>query len=81
MKQIFPKIALILIIILVSSFITAAAPLPVTTFTLVQGLPSTMNVGETSTVVVQVESDQQFNSAQALPSFSFLERCSGGAGR
>ena len=71
MKQIFPKIALILIIILVSSFITAAAPLPVTTFELVSGLPEIMNVGETYTVVVQVESDQQFSSIQALPSFMF----------
>src|SRR5215213_7531232 len=71
MKQIFPKIALIFIIVLVSSFITAAAPLPVTTFELVRGLPAVMNVGETYTVVVQVESDQQFNSIQAMPSFMF----------
>ncbi len=71
MKRIFPKITLVLIMVLVSSFITAAAPLPVTTFTLVQGLPSTMNVGETYTVVVRVESDQQFSSIQAMPSFMF----------
>ena len=71
MKRIFPKITLVLVIVLVSSLITAAAPLPVTTFTLIQGLPSTMNVGETYTVVVQVESDQQFNSIQAMPSFMF----------
>ena len=71
MKKIFPKIALILIIALASSFITAAAPLPVTTFELVSGLPEIMNVGETYTVVVQVESDQQFNSIQAMPSFMF----------
>lgn len=71
MKRIFPKIALVLVIILVSSFITAAAPLPVTTFELVSGLPEIMNVGETYTIVVQVESDQEFSSIQALPSFMF----------
>ena len=71
MKQIFPKFALVVIIVLVSSFITAAAPLPVTTFELVSGLPEIMNVGETYTVVVQVESDQQFSSVQAMPSFMF----------
>ena len=71
MKRIFPKITLVLVIVLISSLIIAAAPLPVTTFTLIQGLPSTMNVGETYTVVVQVESDQQFNSIQAMPSFMF----------
>ena len=30
-----------------------------------------MNVGETFTVIVQVESDLEFNSVQALPSFMF----------
>ncbi len=60
-----------LVIVLLSSFITAAAPLPVTTFELVSGLPEIMNVGETYTVVVQVESDQQFSSILALPSFMF----------
>jgi hypothetical protein len=71
MKKIFPYFTLVLIIVLLSSLITAAAPMPVTTFTLVQGLPSTMNVGETYTVVVQVESDQEFNSILAMPSFMF----------
>ena len=71
MKQNYLKITLVLVLVLVSSLITAAAPLPVTTFTLVQGLPSIMNVGETYTVVVQVESDQQVSSIQALPSFMF----------
>jgi hypothetical protein len=41
---------------------------------LVQGLPATMNVGDTYTVIVQVESDQQFISAQALPSFYYPGR-------
>lgn len=71
MKRIFPKIVLMLVIVLLSSFTTAAAPLPVTTFELVSGLPEIMNVGETYTVVVQVESDQPFSSIQALPSFMF----------
>jgi len=76
MKRIFPKIVLMLVIVLLSSFITAAAPLPVTTFTLVQGLPSTMNVGETFTVVVEVESvsDVPFIFAQALPAMQFPGR-------
>jgi len=71
MKRIFPKITLVFVIVLVSSLIIAAAPLPVTTFTLIQGLPSNMNIGETYTVMVHVESDQQFNSIQAMPSFMF----------
>jgi hypothetical protein len=59
------------LIVLMVSFLTGAAPLPNTTFTLVQGLPETMLVGETQTVVVQVHSDQEFISIQALPSFQF----------
>jgi hypothetical protein len=54
-----------------ASVLTAAAPIPNTTFTLVQGLPETMNVGETYTVIVHMESDQPFLSAQALPSFYY----------
>nr|MDQ3006825.1 hypothetical protein [Chloroflexota bacterium] len=69
--RIFPKTALVLVIVLISSFITAAAPLPVTTFELMSGLPEIMNVGETYTVVVQVESDQRYGSIQAMPSFMF----------
>lgn len=49
--------------------LTAAAPIPNVTFTLVSGLPSTMNIGDTATVVVQVTSDQEFNFAQMLPNF------------
>ena len=71
MKRFFLYITLTLIMVLMTAGITAAAPIAVTTFTLVQGLPSTMNVGETHTVVVQVESDQEFISAMALPSFQF----------
>lgn len=57
--------------ILMVSFLTGAAPTPNTTFELVQGLPLTMSVGETSTVIVHVDSDQEFISIQALPSFQF----------
>ena len=60
--------------ILIVSLLTAAAPVPTVTFTLVQGLPAAMHVGETSTVIVQVESDQPFLFAQALPSFFFPGR-------
>jgi hypothetical protein len=70
-KRIFSMVGLFALLAVMTGVLTAAAPLPVTTFTLVSGLPSTMNVGDTYTVVVQVESDQQFNSVQALPSFQF----------
>lgn len=68
MKRVFSVLALSVLIL---SLLTAAAPLPTTTFTLVQGLPETMNVGEVYTVVVQVNSDQSFTSATALPSFQY----------
>jgi len=68
MKKFFSTLA---VSILIMSLLTAAAPVPNTTFTLVQGLPATMNIGETYTVTVRVTSDQQFISAQALPSFQY----------
>src|SRR5215207_7515501 len=68
MKRFFSVLAISILII---CLFTAAAPLPTTTFTLVQGLPETLHVGETYTVIVQVDSDQQFISAQALPSFQY----------
>ena len=70
-KRIFSLIGLVALMVLLTGVLTAAAPVPVTTFTLVDGLPSVMNVGETYTVVVQVASDQQFTSAQAMPDFQF----------
>jgi hypothetical protein len=57
--------------VLMVSILTGAAPTPQTTFTLVRGLPSTMSIGETRTVIVHVDSDQPFLSATALPSFQF----------
>ena len=71
MKRFFPSVFLALILVLTVAGTAGAAPSPMTTFTLVQGLPSTMNVGETYTVIVQVESDLEFNGVQALPSFMF----------
>lgn len=67
-------LSILCLTIILASFLTAAAPLPNTTFTLVQGLPATMNIGDTYTVIVQVESDQEFIYAQALPSFYYPGR-------
>ena len=72
MKRLFSLFSLTLLLILMTGILTAAAPLPVTTFTLIQGLPSTMNVGDTYIVIVEVKSDQEFLIAQALPSFQFV---------
>ena len=68
MKRFFSALTLSVLIL---SLLTAAAPLPDTTFTLVQGLPATINVGEVYTVTILVESDQEFTSATALPSFQY----------
>lgn len=68
MKRLF---SVLVVSILIIGLFTAAAPVPNPTFTLVQGLPATMQVGETYTAIVQVDSDQQFISAQALPSFQY----------
>lgn len=70
-KRIISLIGLSALIILLTGALTAASPTPNVTITLVSGLPSTMNVGDTATVVVQVTSDQPFNFAQMLPSFQF----------
>jgi hypothetical protein len=72
MKRLFSLFSLTILLILMTGILTAAAPLPVTTFTLVKGLPSTMNVGDTYTVIVEVVSDPEFLIAQALPSFQFV---------
>ena len=68
MKRLFYVLCLTVLMV---SVLTGAAPTPNTTFTLLQDLPSTMSVGETGTVIVHVESDQEFISIQALPSFQF----------
>ncbi len=68
MKRLFSVLVLVL---LISGLLTAAAPRPQTTFTLVQGLPETMKVGDKVTVIVDVTSDQPFLSAQGMPSFYY----------
>ena len=66
---------LILALVLSTGVVAAAPPAPPTpeiTFTLVSGpLPSTMNVGDVFTVIVQVDSDIPFSGVQANPSFQF----------
>jgi len=71
MKRIFSTVGLALLMVLMTGVLTAAAPLPNVTFNLVQGLPSTMNIGDTYTVVVEVASDTAYNAAMALPSFQY----------
>lgn len=73
-KRILAFIGLMALMVLLTGVLTAAAPVPVTTITLVQGLPAVMNVGDTATVKVQVESDQPFIFAQALPAAYFPGR-------
>jgi hypothetical protein len=70
-KRIISMIGLLALTALMTGVLTAAAPLPTATITVEDGLPLTMNVGETHVVVVQVESTEQFISATALPSFQF----------
>ncbi|MBI5838536.1 MAG: hypothetical protein HZB19_00405 [Chloroflexi bacterium] len=74
LKRILSAFGLLVLIALLTGALTAAAPIPNVTFTLVSGLPSTMNVGDTATVVVQVTSDREFNFAQMLPTFYFPGR-------
>src|SRR6185436_6247606 len=73
-KKFFSLFCLVALMVLMTGVLSAAAPMPVTTFTLVQGLPSTMNVGDKYTVVVEVNSDQPFLFAQALPAMQFPGR-------
>lgn len=68
MKRLFSVLVLVL---LLSTLLTAAAPYPQTKFTLVAGLPETMKVGDKVTVIVDVTSDQPYLSAQAMPSFYY----------
>ena len=68
MKRLFSVFVMALLTV---SLLTAAAPTPNVTFHLVQGLPSVMQVGEEYTVIVQVDSDQEFQSVQARPSFFY----------
>jgi hypothetical protein len=74
LKRILSAFGLLILTALLTGALTAAAPIPNVTITLVSGLPATMNVGDTATVVVQVTSDQEFNYAQMLPTFFFPGR-------
>lgn len=71
MKRIFSLLGLTLLMVLISGFLTAAAPMPNTTFTLVNGLPEVMNVGDTYTVTVEVASDVPFNAVQAMADLQY----------
>jgi hypothetical protein len=73
-KKIVSSLGLLIFMLLLTGILTAAAPVPNVTFTLLSGLPATMNVGDTATVVVQVTSDQEFNFAQVLPTAFFPGR-------
>jgi hypothetical protein len=65
-------LSVLVLVFLISGLLTAAAPMPNTTITLVgDGLPATMNVGDQYTVVVEVTSDQPFLGVQAMPSFAY----------
>lgn len=70
-KRIISFLGLVALMALMTGLLTAAAPGPATTITLEQGLPKTMSVGETYTVIVHVTSDQQFTSVQAMPDFQY----------
>lgn len=71
-KKFFSFFGLVALMVLMSGLLSAAAPVPVTTFTLLAGdMPDVMNVGDTYTVVVQVDSDQPFISAQAMADFQY----------
>lgn len=71
MKKSFTYIGLALLLVLTTATLTAAAPMPQVTFNLVQGLPSTMHVGDTHTVVVEVTSNIPFNIVQAMPALQY----------
>lgn len=71
MKKTFSFVGLALMMVLITGVLTAAAPTPNVTFELVQGLPTTMNVGETYTAIVKVTSDTEFNWVAARPSFQY----------
>jgi len=74
LKRILSFLVLAVLLVLMTGALTAAAPMPQTTFTLVSGLPDSMNIGDSATVVIQVTSDQPFNFAAALPDVYFPGR-------
>ncbi len=74
-RRIFSLIGLAALMVLMTGLLTAATPTPTPTFTVVsEDFPAVMNVGDTFTFAVQVESDQPFLSAQALPDLYYPGR-------
>ena len=78
-KRTFSYIGLALLMVLMTGVLTVtAAPAPPVepnvTITLIEGLPATMNLGDTATVTIDVSSDTPFLYAQALPTAFFPGR-------
>ena len=73
-KRIFSSLGLVALMVLMTGVLTAATAAPATTFFLEKGLPEVMNVGDTATVIVKVQSAPAFLFAQALPSQYFPGR-------
>ena len=73
MKKLLHIVALALLatLVVVSTATAARGPQPPVTFTLVHGLPATMQVGQSYTVTVQVTASERFNLAMALPDDQF----------
>ena len=71
MKKLFFYVGLALMMVLTTGVLTAAAPTPDVTINVIRGLPSTMNVGDTYTVEVEVVSDVPFISVQAMPDLQY----------
>jgi len=77
MKKLFSHsttILLLSIVFLSTTIAAAPTPQPNATFTLVQGLPAVMQVGESYTVEIQMTSDIPFVAATALPTAYFPGR-------
>ena len=73
MRKLLQVVALALLgtLVLVSTAAAALGPQPRVTFTLVDGLPATLQVGQSYTVTVQVAASERFNLAMALPDDQF----------
>lgn len=70
MKKLTQSTILIALSIVLAASLSAAT-VPTATITLVSGLPSVMQVGESYTVVIDVVSDQPFIWAMALPNLQY----------
>lgn len=54
-----------------AALLTAASPLSTPSINIVHGLPGTLNIGDVDTVIVQVNSTQEYLQVQAMPSFAY----------